>query len=567
MFQLYWFGALSRAMSRFCFFGRRREKDYWDRMADSRKVRKSLILGALIVLANLLVYRQVLSFAPVNLDEQQLLGDNWRYLRTGSSAAAAFKRDVFKTADGTFYRPLLTLSFMADAGLAGDKFDPAPFYRSNLLIQLFNALLCFILFTRFIRPEELAAAGALVFSLHPALAAASGWIPGRNDSLLFTFSALSLLCLTEAVRRHRAGLFAAHLLSFFLALFVKETAAVLLPLFPVWAYISAGVAPLAGKWKVKAAVVAGWAFCAGAYLFLRAGALNGGNLSLIPDLHSLLSRTAAYAAYVFVPVNIPVYAWFRDLSVTRIILADGAALLFFLPAWRPRKGLLLPCALAGLAFSIVPSAFSDRFLPHRLYLPVFFFALALSEAGRAFYPEKKIAAPLLLTVSLCLGYMTFHSLRRFRDPDTFWQNAYALSPSCAEAAYELGYSAQLRGEAAVAEKYYLKAIAANPLVHDARLNLGVLYKQAGRYDEALGLYTEELKLSPGRPAVLENIANLLAAKGDLSGAAGYYELKIAAEPDACKTYESLILCLHAAGNDKEAARYRDLLKKRCPPPR
>lgn len=528
-------------------------------MSDSCSIKKYLILGAAIALANLLVYRQTVSFAPINLDEQQLLSDKWQHLKTGGSAADAFNHDVFKDKTGTFYRPVLTLSFIADARLSGEKFEPAPFHRSNLLLQILSALLAFILLSRLGYAAELAAAGALLFSLHPALAAASGWIPGRNDSLLFVFSALALLLLNEAARRRNFALFLLHLASFLLALLTKETAAVLLPLFPVWVYVFTKETAFSGNWKPRAAAAGlGWVFCAGFYLFLRSGALNGAPPVPVTGLHGALFRAASYAAYIFIPFNIPVYAVFRDLPLTRVILANAAGLLLFAAAWRARKGLALPLAMAAAGLFIIPSVFSDRFLPHRLYLPVFFIALAVTEAARAYYPARR-AIPLAITAaSLCLGVITYNSLRSFKDPDVFWQSSYAASPSCGDAEYELGYSAQLRGDAASAEKYYLKAIVDSPQKENVRLNLGVIYKQAGRYEEALRFYEGELRLSPGNPTVIENIGNLMAAKGDFPRAIGYYKLKIAAEPGIRKTYERLIFCLVKTGNLQEAAKYRQL---------
>ncbi|MCX5785554.1 MAG: tetratricopeptide repeat protein [Elusimicrobia bacterium] len=526
-------------------------------MRDSHSIIKYLTLGAAIALANFLVYRQTTSFAPVHLDEQQLLSDKWRNLKAGRSFPDAFKHDVFNLGTGAFYRPVLTLSFIADARLSGDKFDPAPFHRSNLFLHIFNALLCFILLARLAYGAELAAAGAMLFSLHPALAAASGWIPGRNDSLLFAFSALALLFLTEAAKRRNAGLFILHLIAFFLALLTKETAAVLLPLFPAWIYVFHRDSALSGKWKLKAAAALGWIFCAGLYLFLRTGALKGGPANLLSNTHDLVFRTASYAAFVFVPVNIPVFAWFSDLSPMRIILADTAGLILLAAAWQSRKGKLLPCAFAAFCLFILPSAFSDRFLPHRLYLPVFFFALAATEAARIFYPAKRALTLAVMAASaLCLAAITFHSLRRFKDPDVFWADAYAVSPSCGEAAYELGYSAQLRGDMAGAEKYYLKVITGSPSIPDARTNLGVIYKQAGRYDEALRLYEDELKLTPGKAIVIENIGNLMAARGDYPRAIEYYKLKIAIEPEVRKTYEILVFCFQKTGDLKEADKYR-----------
>jgi len=521
---------------------------------------KLLALGAAIVLANLLVYGQTTSFAPVHLDEPQLVIDQWQYLKADGSYVDAFRHGAFRFGNGVFYRPVLTLSLMVDARLSGEKFDPAAFHRGNLAIHGANALLCFALLVQLARGTGLAAAGALLFSLHPGLAAASGWIPGRNDSLLFTFTALALLFLTEAARRRSAALFMLHLIAFFIALLTKETAVALLPLFPAWVYVFAKDLTPPGRRRLRvAAAVLCWGLSAVAYLALRMAALKDAPAIPVPGLHDLLFRAAAYAAYVFLPVGVPVFAWFQDLSLTRVALTAAVGLLLLAAAWwrSGRKG-LIPCAVAAGVLFIIPSAFSDRFLPHRLYLPVFFFTLAATEAARAVSPAKKAAPLALAAVALCFGGLTAQDLRRFKNPDVFWQSVNENSPSCGEALYELGYAAQMRADFAGAQRYYLKVIAESPAILDARNNLAIIYKKAGRYDEALMLYEEELKLAPGRAYVIGNIGNLMVAKGDCRSAVEYYKRQLVAEPGIRKTYDNLVSCLLKIGDIEAATRYQQI---------
>ena len=521
---------------------------------------KFLALAAAIVLANLLVYGQTISFAPVHLDEPQLVIDQWRHLKADGTVADAFRNGAFRFGNGVFYRPILTLSLMADARLSGEKFDAATFHRGNLAIHGANALLCFALLLQLARGTGLAAAGALLFSLHPALAAATGWIPGRNDSLLFTFTALALLFLTEAARRRNATFFMLHLAAFFIALLTKETAVALLPLFPAWVFVFAkDVKPPGRRMLRVAAASLSWGLCAVAYLALRMTVLKDAPAIPMPGLHDLLFKTAVYAAYVFLPLGVPVFAWFQDLPSTRVALVTAIGLLLLAAAWwRSGRNGLIPCAVAAGALFIIPSAFSDRFLPHRLYLPVFFFTLAATEAARAASPAKKVAPLALAAVALCFGGVTARDLRRFKSPDVFWQSVNENSPSCGEALYELGYAAQMRADLAGAQRYYLKVITENPAILDARNNLGIIYKKAGRYDEALRLYEEELKLAPGRAYVIGNIGNLMVAKGDCRSAVEYYKRQLAAEPGIRRTYDNLVSCLLRIGDIEEATRYKQI---------
>ncbi len=55
---------------------------------------------------------------------------------------------------------------------------------------------------------------------------------------------------------------------------------------------------------------------------------------------------------------------------------------------------------------------------------------------------------------------------------------------------------------------YNKAIDLNPDIFPAYNNLANLYKEEGRYREAMALYREALRISPGHPVILHNIEEL-----------------------------------------------------------
>lgn len=516
-------------------------------------MKKNILFLAILILTNFLVYRQICSFKPVNLDEQQLFTDNWQELKTGKTVSDIFHHDVFETTSGVFYRPMFILSFMMDARRSGEVFDPTVFHKTNLLIHIFNAVLCFALFIVLGYAPEFAIAGAFLFSLHPAIAGASAWIPGRNDSLLFLFTALSLLSLTGAVKLRNFYLFIAHLFFFLIALLTKESAVVLIAVFPIWTH-AAGWRWISPKGtRLTVLLVASWLICLLIYWFMRSAVLKGS--VTFPGFEELLYRTSAYAAYLFYPCAPPVYARFEDFNWTYIIFSNMVALVLVVIF---RKRYIIPTLIATMYLFIIPAAFSDRFIPNRDYLPAFLFALALTELCYRFRAEKIKTLLLMAIVATYMGITTFYYIGQFKNPEIFWTNAYKKSPS-AEAAYELGYQSHLRDDIATAEKYYLEALAKNSSVPYARNNLGVIYKNTGRYAQAMQLYEEELKLEPGKPLVLENIGNLLMIQGEYERAIAYYKQKISAEPGIAKTYTSLIFCLRKVGMNAEADSYTNHL--------
>ncbi|MCG2725523.1 MAG: tetratricopeptide repeat protein [Elusimicrobia bacterium] len=522
-------------------------------LAKEKKIlKKNLAFLALIILANLFVYRQIIDFKPVNLDEQQLLMDKWSGLKATGSLKDVFKTDVFETGSGIFYRPMLTLSFILDTKRSGEIFEPSVFYKTNLFIHIFNTCLCFALLAGLGYPSGFASAGALVFSLNPVIAGASAWIPGRNDSLLFFMAALALLFLTKAIKRRNIVFLIAHMFFFFAALLTKETAAILIFIFPLWALAAGWRHEPKRVWQ-EIGVLIGWGLCIAVYWFMRAAIIES-NVPF-PGIGELFSRTSAYASYLFFPYNPPVYAWFKDLYWVRIIVTNVVVLALFAALWRLKSRHIIVFAVLSVYLFIVPSAFSDRFIPHRNYLPSFFFALALTEAGYLFRGAKVNSLLVMGIISISMAAGTYNYLGYFKNPEAFWSGVRKISPASSEAAYELGYQAHLCKDFATAEKYYLEALSNNPAQPDARNNLGVIYKQTGRYEKAMKFYEEELKLNPGKPLVLENIGNLFMVQGEFRQAIAYYKQKISAEPNNIKTYSKLIFCLRKIGMNADADEY------------
>lgn len=123
---------------------------------------------------------------------------------------------------GVLYRPTLILSYFIDHKLWQN--NAAGYHLTNLLFHTLNCLLLFYIAKIFSNSNTFSFIAAALFALHPIQVEAVTWIAGRNE-LLLTFFTLSALALY--INRRIAWSSAA----FLLALFTKESAMLLLPLF------------------------------------------------------------------------------------------------------------------------------------------------------------------------------------------------------------------------------------------------------------------------------------------------------------------------------------------------
>jgi tetratricopeptide (TPR) repeat protein len=123
-----------------------------------------------------------------------------------------------------------------------------------------------------------------------------------------------------------------------------------------------------------------------------------------------------------------------------------------------------------------------------------------------------------------------------------------------------------RQDAAAAIDAYERAIAADPALLDASINLGRLLHEAGRLPRAEAVYRGARKACGDDPLLLYNLAVLLEDMNRGVEAAAAYEVALRGEPDLADAHYNLGLLYRELGRPKQAirhmARYRALTAPR-----
>ena len=181
-----------------------------------------------LVLGGLIAHAVALNGSFKTMDDESSIVNN-QNLRSFSSVGRIFSESFFSD-DRTYYRPLVTFSFLLDYQIA--RLRPFFYYLTNLLLHLANAVLLFFTFNVFFKKEPLSFAAALLFVVHPIQWEAVANIAGRSILLCaFWQFAAFLLYLRYASRSRldpwRKAYYICSLLAFTLALLSKESAVVL----------------------------------------------------------------------------------------------------------------------------------------------------------------------------------------------------------------------------------------------------------------------------------------------------------------------------------------------------
>ena len=513
-------------------------------------------IGLLLALVTLLVYLPVARDGFVVVyDDDSYVTEN-RAVQNGLTWAGV--QWAFTTGHASNWHPLTWLSHMTDCELFG--LNAGAHHSVNALFHAANALLLLLLLLRLTGELWPAAFVAALFAWHPLHVESVAWIAERKDVLSTFFALLTLLAYTRYAQggtrdlcqgtrtdttlspatRHPSRFYWLALFFFALGLMSKPMLVTLpfvmllldywpLRRIPDFEFRIPNLTRLVlGKWPffllaVVSCVVTFLVQCHGeAVLSLQRFPLN-------LRIENSLTAYAHYLLKTFWPVNLAViYPLPREISWFAV--AAAAAVLIFLSAavWRARKR--SPCLPVGWFWflgTLVPviglvqvggAALADRYT----YFPLMgvFIAVAFGVRdliNRFRFPKIAVTVAAVLILAGCV-VLTENQLR-------YWHDSKSL---------------------------FIRSLAVTKDNDSAHLNLGAIFHDEGRLDEALAEYREAARLSPGYFSVHNSLGSVLAAMSRPEEALAEYRLALRLKPNVPALHNGTGIVLVELGRFDEA---------------
>ncbi len=476
-----------------------------------------------IVVLTFLAFASALGHAPV--------WDDRIYIFDNPVVEEARWGEIGARPTGSYHRPVVFSTFALER--AWLRSGPAAMRLTNVALHAAVACVLLLAALRLGAPRAAAAAGALLFALHPVQTEAVTYISGRTDLLAALFSLLALL-LHARWRNWRSGqqsparpaALAGALSCYLLALGSKESAAALPLAFLAGDFVFRdGHAARRSSAARIASLTAGftpYALLLGALALWRAGL--PGDAMMVDPLSELAARippalaaVGEYARLLLFPVNLHLerFVSAEGAALTLSALARVVVLLTLLRGGAQVRFWLVWAAVAYLPVAnIVPVyAFLQPgvvFAPeHFLYLPStgLLVLAALAAGGRI----RGRAGPALLgAVLVCFLLITQARNRDWRDEETLYRHTLRFSPGSARIALNLGNIYFDRGYTAEAYDLWKQSLRRNPDDADLLTNAGLAALRTGEMDEAGRLLSRVVDLEPGDA---QGWANLGAAHG------------------------------------------------------
>jgi protein O-mannosyl-transferase len=491
-------------------------------------------------------------------------------------------RDLGMALKGVFARRGLSiLTFALNYRLGGE--DLVGYHLLNIAIHLATAVVVLLLLRRVFRGRPwLALCGALIFLAHPLQTQGVTYLVQRMTSLSALFFLLALYlfvrgreCLsTPGAFRDRQHLawYVAALVAGGLSILAKENA-VVLPL-ALLLFVRLFLPDADRRWRPLLIYTAPFLvlplLATIVYLLLPlasgAGLKTSGSSALLRNmegnspLHYLVTQFSVLWIYIrmlFLPYGQALdhaYPVSKELLTLKAVAGFSGLLGLFVLAWRllPRQ----PAIAGGILWFFLTLAIESSLIPldplfeHRLYLPMFGFAL-LVPALLALLPRPDLQVGVAAAFLLVLAVLTWQRNALWNDPFAFYQDNLRVAPHNERVMMNLGEAYRENGFADEAERLYLQSLEANPRAAFGYFALKELYLAQERDDEMIDMLRYAIEQIPDNASLYSDLAFVYGKKGDIATAIALLKRAIEINPAATAAYYNLAQMYAFAGEWEE----------------
>ena len=490
-----------------------------------------------------LLYLQTVTFGFTYFDDDGLIIKNIDFLKNFGNIGKAFLTDAFIIKMSSFYRPLQTLSYMVDIQLSGGN-NPWMFHLSNIV--LIGAISCslFILLRKFSIQPKLALLGTLIYCIHPLFVSSIAWIPAIGDLMLTLFSLLSFLFLIEFLQNKKMIFLFLNWAAFTIALFCKETAALLPIIFIIYYFLFITKIYFEKRYLLMIML---YSISGIFWFYLRSTSIGhpSDNIAVYGLSALLLNiRTIPESIAVFLLpfdiASIPNFSILKTLIGLVIIVA--IIFLFIKDKQRTKKEKIF-CFAWFLIFMLPPMFYKSiwiEYLNHRFFMPligILLFALFIFPKKWLVKGDLKISW-LVVVVIIILCSFTFIKSSAYSDPMTFYNSVISQNPNCAMAYNNRGNLRNIKGNMQGALDDCSKAIELYPKYYTAYFGRGVIKANMGDNMGAIKDYDEAVAIYPEYKEAYNNRGLVKSKTGNIQGALDDYNKAIAIYPNYVDAYNN-----------------------------
>ncbi len=501
------------------------------------------LLGMLLLIA-VLPYVNTLQNGFVYDDNNEVLTNP--YIRSFSHLGDIFSTRILAHLGArgatNYYRPISIFGFLICNKLFG--LLPYGFHLANLLLHALIVCVLFGLTKRLFHDQWLAFIAAAIFALHPIHTESVAWVSGVTDLDLALFYLATFWFFVSSARPQGARsewLQLGMVGSFILALLSKEQA-VTLPLTALIFEHFYRDDRASTTWRQKVSRYGNLWLLVVVYVLFRIRFFGAfapvqltRNVSWYEAILSALPLTGQYVWKMIWPVHLIAYYPFHksvtlfDPRVWTGVVALTLCALAFVPLWKRKR--LVSFGFIWFFINIAPvlnsrwlgpNVFTERYL----YLPSVGFCWVAAWLILEIW-KRSAARPRVRRAAFgaLLGGLTVLAVVRIVTRNRDWRDDGT---------------------------YYRVTLAAVPEAASLRLNLGAVYWNRMRPDDAEREWKQALAVSPDSAQLLNNLGLVCASKKQNDQAIAYFERSMRLRPNYTDAHLNLGRLYQEMGRTSEA---------------
>ncbi len=549
-----------------------------------------LIILAVVVFT---VYGKSINYKITNLDDNYLIEQNITYISNFKNIPNFFTESCYYSKEFPYYRPILSLSFATEAVFFGYNLKVT--HTANLIYFILSIFCIFLLVSQLRFNSSAVKFICLLLAVHPILMSCPLWIPARNDTLLVIFFTLTLTSFLKFIEKNSKKDLFFFIFFFILSIFTKETALVLLPIFPLTLYCFNYKISKQQLFKISSILLPLLAV----YFILRSISITTVELSSYMTSYKesagvIITGLLTYITKLIIPDYVPVMLYKIQLT-PKLLTVNIILLLLMMIVWFTRfiNRKVILFALAWFTLSLLPTFFIPDYLLlfHRFVIPAVAVVILLSAlTGKIItkYPFAKkylffLFIPLFIVFSLTSNIYS----NRYKNAESFWTNAYTDAPNYPENLHGLAKVLMTQGKYQKAKelvyeamqfKYYsyistlcnilfmekkydeaetifleaLKTNHENYILHQYYLNLSNIYLHKMDFKKSVEFAEKSLDLSPHNTNSFKMFSKIYAVTGEYQKAIDILSNLLKSDKNNMEYLENLTL-LYADSNDKNNA--------------
>jgi tetratricopeptide (TPR) repeat protein len=466
------------------------------------------------------------------------------------TAPDGWQRIWFSLDSPSQYFPFTYSTFRIEHALWG--LDTTGYHWVNLLLHVGNALLVWAVLARLKVPGSWLAAA--IFALHPVQVESVAWITERKNVLMGFFFLLTLLAWIAFVdkrSRHPWMFYCLALISYVLALSAKATACTLPAALFLILWLQKKPITMRRFIQIVPFVVLGIGMGLLAVWWERYHqGTNRGVFTFLSPMERILVASRAvwfYLSKIFWPSNLTFIYPRWNISPADLIdyiwllagIAACAAIYFI----RRYFGRSVEVAAAFFVATLTPvlgfiMLFTFRYTfvaDHYQYLacigPIALASAGIVTLSDRFTHYRAVIVSAALLVVASFGTLTWRQAATYSDIETLWRTTLARNPECWMAHTNIGIVFLQQGKIDDAIAHYRLALQMQADSWDAEYNLGTALVAKGQVDEAILHCERAVGMRPTDPDAQVSLGNALFAKGRIDDAIAHYQKAITAQPD------------------------------------